>query len=142
MKYQHQPKVNPAIAAQSIRDIEAVNAFVDDVRGTVVTIQRIRSGQSRPYADSVDEAIIFCHQPNSLTTNAPMVRSITRDEAKTLARIFVGKWTEPVTHGLDTKLEVLEPLKNPCGLEEYENRAGEEPRASTWRVVIRQPYND
>lgn len=141
MRYQHQDKVNRDIAAKSIADIEQVNSYLDNLKGTVVSIQRIRAGQQGAYQDTVYESIIFCHQPNCLTTNAPLLRSITRDEAKAIARVFVGRWKDDPVF-LDARLETLEPLPNPCGLEEFKPREGQEERSSTWRVVIREPYND
>ncbi len=144
MKYQHQEKVLPQLADKSKRDIDAVNAYIDSMRGVVISIERIRSGQPRPYADSVRESLIFLHQPNSFTTNAPMVRSITEEEARVLAKIFVGSWVEDRKHGLESRLDFIRPEKNPCGLEEYSNAGGEgKPiRSSCWRVQITEPYCD
>ena len=114
---------------------------MDDLHGTVITIKRIRSGQPRAYADSVDEAIIFCFQPNVLTTNAPLLRTITKPIAEYLARLFVSDWS-PEPKFLESRLNFLEPVPNPCGLEEYKNRLGEEVRASAWHVKITHPYCD
>ena len=116
MKYAHQDKVLPELAERSKKDIEAANAYVDNLKGTIISIQRIRSGQPRPYADSIDEALIFCHQPNAMTTNAPLVRTITRKDAELLARMFVGQWTDEPKF-LESRLELLEAAPNPCGLE-------------------------
>ncbi len=142
MKYVHQEKVNPEIAARSKRDIEAVNQWIDNMHGTVIGIKRIRSGQARPYADSVDEAIIFCHQPNSLTTGAPLVRLLSKDDARALAQIFVGKWSDDPKF-LETRLTTLEPVANPCGLEEHRGEYAEDRGLhAAWRVVITSPYTD
>lgn len=143
MKYQHIPGVLPGLAAKAQEDIEKVNKYIDGLRGTIISIERIRSGQAKPYADSVDEALIFCHQPNVFSNNAPGMRTITRKQAETLARTFVSNWKdEPVF--LDSRLECLEPAPNPCGVVEtkYQSRADEEVRSSCWRVVVRHPYND
>lgn len=141
MKYQYQEKARADIAEKSIRDIEAVNKYIDGLHGTIISIQRIRAGQARPYADSVDEALIFCHQPNVMTTNAPLLRVITRKDAEAIARIFVGSWSDNPQF-LETRLESLTPEPNPCGLEECKGRTGDEVRSSCWRVVLRSPYND
>ena len=87
MKYIHRDEVKPELAARSKREIEALNSYLEDLHGIVVTIKRIRSGQPRPYADSVDEAVIFCFQPNMWTTNGPLVCSITRPQAEQHHRV-------------------------------------------------------
>ena len=141
MKYIHQDKVLPEIADKSKHAIEALNAYMDDLHGTIITLKRIRSGQPRPCADRVDEAIIFCFQPNILTTNGPLVRSITRSVAEQLARTFVSNWSDEPKF-LESRLDYLTPVLNPCGLAEYKMRPGKELRASAWHVQITHPHCD
>lgn len=141
MKYAHQDVVKPEIAERSQKDIAAVNAYVDGLKGCVITIETIRHGQPRPYADSFYESRIFCHQPNVMTTNAPLLRTITRKQAELIARIFVSDWTDNPQF-LDTRLEFLKAEPNPCGLEESKYKHDTEERSSCWRVCVRQPYND
>lgn len=141
MKYQHRPEVKPELAEQSRKDIEAVNAYMDTLKGTVISIQRIRGGQPRPYADSVDEALIFCFHPNIWTTNGPCPSYIGREDAARLARLFVGGWEDDPKF-LDSRLELLEPAPNPCGLKELGSMRDEKVRACCWRVIIRHPYCD
>lgn len=141
VKYIHRMDVRPDIAEKSRKNIDSVNAYIDKLRGTIVSIERIRSGQPRPYADSVDEAIIFCHRPNLFATNGPGICGITRKEAETLARIFVTNWSDEPKF-LDSRLELLAPTPNPCGLDEYKSDFDKETRACAWRVIVRHPYND
>ena len=140
MKYVHRPEVHPDIAEQSKREIDSVNAYMDDLSGTVVAIQRIRSGQAGPYQDTIDEAVIFCYRPNLFTTNGPGAYGITLEEAKTLARIFVGNWSDNPQF-LESRLEFLRPEMNPCGLEQTKI-AHVTGRSMCWRVRIRKPYCD
>ena len=143
MQYKHQKEVLPRVQEKSKKEIDAVNRYIDSLKGTIVSIEIIRRGQSRPYTDSIDEALIFCHQPNVLTTNAPFVRTITREQAKVLARIFVGSWEETPKYAFESRLELLKPTPNPCDLDE-QNKSSfneNEDRASCWRVVIRHPYS-
>lgn len=150
MKYVQRDEVLPALQEKSRRDIEAVNTYMDSLHGTVVSIQWIRSGQQRAYADSVYEALIFCHNPNVLTTNAPQLRTITEDDAKALARIFVRTWSDDPTAFLASTLDFVRPERNPCGLEEREigtplagYKGPPQPlRSSCWRVQITAPYCD
>jgi hypothetical protein len=139
--YLHQPKVNPEIAEKSKRDIDAINTYVDKLKGTVVTIQTIQHGQPRPYADSAYEAVIACHQPNAMTTNAPSFRTLTKDDALALARIFVHDFTEDGgPYGMSPRLIRCSPDKNPFGIvEKFKPGEG---RAYAWRVLITQPYCD
>ena len=141
MTYSHRPEVNTGIAEKSKHDIDAINAYVDKLKGTVITVQTIQHGQPRPYADSAYEAVIACHQPNVMTTNAPSFRTLTRDEALALARIFVHDFSEDGgQHGMGARLVRCSPDKNPFGITE-EFKPGEG-RAYAWRVLITQPYCD
>lgn len=140
MKYVQQAAVLPGIAEKSKRNIEDVNEYVDNLHGAVITIKRIRSGQPRPYADSVAEVVIFCFQPNVLTTNAPLIWTITRPIAEQLVRAFVGAWSESPKF-LESRLNFLTPIRNPCGLDEPKSSDGEE-RSSAWHVQITHPYCD
>ena len=132
MKFIKQERVLPEINDQSEREIKAVNDYIDRVKGTVVSVELIHAGQPRPYADSVYEALIFCHQPNSKTTNAPHVRTIDIEEAKAIARIFVHGFDDTPADWASPKLEFIRPEPNPCGLEEYASHE----RHSCWRVRI------
>ena len=141
MKYKHQPAVNPQIAAKSVNDIESVNAYIDNLKGTIISIERIRSGQQGAYGDSIEEALIFAYQPNVLTTNSPLARTLTRDQAATLTKMFIGTWKDNPEF-LDTRLEKLEPEHNPCSLREYVSQKVGEVRSCCWHVILRTPYND
>lgn len=122
MQYQHRKEVLPKLQEKSKKEIDAVNRYIDSLQGTIVSIERIRSGQSR------------------------LVCTITREEAKVLIRMFVGSWEEKPLYSkwaFESRLELLEPAPNPCGLEEYKDRSKPDgDRASCWRVVIRHPYTD
>ena len=140
MKYLHQEKVLPAVAEESKREIEAVNAYVDGLKGTVITIQTIRHGQPRPYADSYYEALIACHNPNVMTTNSPGFRTLTKEDALALARIFVHEYTEDGgQYGMGARLVSCTPQPSPFGVMKFKPQ---EDRAYAWRVLITQPYSD
>lgn len=146
MKYLHQPKVLESIAEKSKSDIVAVNNYVDNLKGTVITIETIRHGQAGAYQDSFYEAKIFCHSPNVYTTNGPLIRTINEQQAKTLARIFVSDWSDEPKF-LASRLSFIRPLPNPCGLAEYSAEIGSESvsgeiRSSCWHVLVISPYND
>ena len=138
MKYSFQPKVRPDLAAKSEKDIDSINAYMDNLRGTVITIKTIRHGQARAYADSVYEAVIYCYQPNVLTTNAPLPRYITKETAKVLARLFVHDWADTPKFG-EPSLEFLGPEPDPCRLVTSPMPLD---KSSCWRVVVMQPYLD
>lgn len=139
MKYRFVKEVMPELAEESERDIKAVNEYIDNVHGTIIAIETLRSGQSKPYADSVDEALIFVHSPNVYTTNGPVLRRISREQAILLARMFVSNWSDKPVF-LDSRLEYLEPEPNPCNIKDS---AKDVPGvAACWRVRIRHPYND
>ena len=137
MKYKFNSKVNPEVAVKSEKDIDSINTYMDNLRGTVITIKTIRHGQARAYADSIYEAIIYCYQPNVLTTNAPLPRYITKEEAKVLARLFVHDWSDTPKFG-EPSLGFLGPEQDPCGL------AVSMPldKSSCWRVIVTRPYLD
>lgn len=142
MTFINRPEVLPHLLERSKRDIDAVNEYMDKLKGTVISCEWIRSGQAGPYQDSVTEIRIFGHQPNSLTTNAPMVRTFTRADILILARLFLGDFKEKPEF-LSTHLEYLEPEGNPCGLEQYTNNHPTLlPRHSCWRIRVRTPWND
>lgn len=146
MKYMHQSKVLETLAERSRRDIDAVNKWFDEMRGTMIGVKILSSGQARPYADSVTDAIIYCVQPNILTTNAPISRVISRDDAKELARIFLCASAKAIKESseagaYDTRIDSLTPVADACGLEEHASHKAKG-LSSTWKVVIRTPYCD
>lgn len=143
MKYIDNTKAAPDVRDKSKREIESVNKWIDDLRGVVIGIQHIHGGQPRPYADSIYESVIFLHQPNALTTGAPLTRSITEAEARALARIFVRGWSDDPQF-LQPYLEFIRPEPNPCGLEDYgaTKRPGDPVRSCCWRVRVVEPYCD
>lgn len=138
MKFNRPPHVLPEILSKSEEDINAVNGYVDSIKGTVVTIERIHSGQSGPYQDSIYESLIFCHQPNSLTTNAPTVRFIDIEQAKAIAKIFVHRFEEPPANWASPTLEFIRPEPNPCGMPVRERNGFH----CCWRVRVRLAYSD
>lgn len=143
MKYVHQPKVYPDLAEESKRNIEAVNAWIDKLKGTIIAVEIHQSGQARPYADSVTSGILHLHSPNLFTTNAPGVRLITRDEAKAILRIVCNEGNLPEANecgAFDTHLEDLSPADDPCGLRE--SKADDKGRSHCWRFRIRTRYCD
>jgi len=137
--YKHVPEVRPDIAIQSKKDIYSVNKYLEGMHGTVIAIEMIQTGQPSRYADSVYEARIFCHQPNVLTTSAPMLRCIDEATARQLAKAFVRWWSDDPGF-LGARLASIHPEPNPCGLTEY--KLMEDGRSSCWRVKIVQPYCD
>jgi hypothetical protein len=138
MKFNPLPHVNKEILDKSEKDIGHVNAYVDGLKGTVITIERIRSGQSAPYADAIYESLIFCHQPNTLTTNSPIARVIDIDQAKAIAKIFVHAWDDEPKNWASPVLEFIRPEPNPCGLDLVERNGFH----CCWRVRIRLAYTD
>jgi hypothetical protein len=146
MQYNHRPEVNETIAERSKANIEAVNKWFDEMRGTMIGVKVLSSGQPRPYADSVTDAIIYCVQPNVLTTNAPVSRVISRDVAKELARIFLCASATTLKESseagaYETRIDRLTPQPDACGLEEHAAHTAKG-LSSCWRVVIRSPYCD
>lgn len=143
MKYAHQDKVIPAIAEKSKRDTDAVNAWIDNLKGVVVALEIWRSGQSGPYQDSITEGLLHLHQPNCLTTNAPLSRVISRDEARTIIGVLVQSRMLPQNEAgpYGEYLQLLEPHADPCGLDVYQNHVAEGLH-NCWRFVIRHPYCD
>lgn len=141
MKFIKQEKVLPEINAQSEREINAVNNYIDGLKGTVVSIQTIRSGQAGPYQDSFYEALIFCHQPNCNTTNAPLTRVIDIEQAKAIARIFVCNFDDVPKSWASPKLNFIRPEPNPCGLQEHRVHS-EKGLHSCWRVCITMEFTD
>lgn len=141
LKYTHRTEVRHDIAEESKKNIAAVNDYIDNLRGVVISVQTIRAGQPRAYADSIYEALIFCHRPNVFTTGAPAMAFITEEEAKSLAKIFVHRF-EDTPKFLEPRLVSIKPEKNPCGLDESSTLFNWEGRAPCWRVVINQPYCD
>ena len=141
MKFIRQEKVLPELNAKSETEINAVNDYIDKLKGTVISVQQIRAGQAGPYQDTVYEALIFCHQPNLLTTNAPGVRVINIEQAKAIARIFVCNFADVPENWASPKLEFIRPEKNPCGLEESENLT-KQGLHSCWRVKLTLAFTD
>jgi hypothetical protein len=138
----HTPSnINPDVLQKSKTDIDSVNNYMDSIKGTVVSIKTICSGQPRPYADSVYEAVIFCHQPNSLTTNAPNLRVIDSEQAKAIARIFVHHWDDTPANWASSRLSFIRPEPNPCGIEEHKSHT-DRGLHSCWRVQVISPFTD
>lgn len=139
MKFVRQPKVSAKLNEESEKNINSVNEYMDRLKGTVISVNVIHSGQTGPYQDSLYEAVIFCHLPNSLTTNAPLVRTISEEQAKTIARIFLCDFSDNPEDWASPRLVYVRPEKNPCGLEENSDyfRMGYH---SCWRVQIHRAY--
>lgn len=160
MKYIHRAEVRQDLAESSEKIIKAINDYVDDLRGVIVTVKTIRSGQPRPYADTVYESLIFCYRPSVLTTGGPVNCPINRKQAEQLVRIFVSDWDDEPKF-LDPRLELLRPEPDPCGLDKpytltkygshllarkpvdpVENTPVDDTSSNCWRVVVRWPYCD
>lgn len=142
MKYIDQPTVHQIVKDRSKADIDAVNNYIDGLHGVVISFELIRCGLSRPYGDSLDEYRIFAHQPNSLTTGAPNLRTFTREEIAALAKVVIGGWSDDAG-GWGRHLVALVPEINPCGLQEFQNRTdGAPPRHCCWRITLRTPWCD
>jgi hypothetical protein len=135
MKFINQPNVLPEINAQSEKDINAVNAYIDGLKGTVISVQSIRAGQAAPYQDTVYESLIFCHQPNVMTTNSPSIRIIDIEQAKAIARIFVCNFDDTPKDWASPKLQFIRPEANPCGLKELDAHK-DQGLYSCWRVRV------
>ena len=151
MTYKQQSKVNPQLDELHHKQIDAVNGYIDRLSGTVISIETIRHGQPRPYADSEYEAIIFCHRPNMWTTNGPCPTRITEEEARWLAKRFVLDWDDSNKTGWGPQLQFIRPEKDPCGLDVKDEAervlakhmsAGESVKSCCWRVRIVEPYSD
>lgn len=139
MKYKEVPQVLAKITEDHKKWIDSVNNYMDELRGTVISFQHVRSGQPRPYADSVYETIICAHQPNIYTTGAPGLRYISRTVARELARTFVRNFSDtPAPYG--AVLRELTPCPNPWGIPERGH--DEEDLSACWRVVIVEPFTD
>lgn len=139
MKLNTPTNICPNVLSKSEEDIDCVNKYMDSLKGTVVSIQSISAGQRGPYADSVYEAVIFCHQPNSLTTNAPLTRVINIEQAKAIAKIFVHDFDETPKNWSSPQLTSIRPEPNPCGLTESKEHS-DKGRHSCWRVQIVLPF--
>ena len=139
MKFIPNQRISPEILERSEKDINAVNAYVDSLKGTIVTVQTIQSGQSRPYADHVYESLIFCHIPNGLLTAAPLPRVINIEQAKAIARIFVHSWEDTPANWASPVLEFIRPEANPCGLAEHDSHNSNGLHAC-WRVRVRLSF--
>ena len=133
--------ISPDVLSKSKKDIDSVNKYMDSLKGTVVSIQSISAGQPRPYADSIYEALIFCHQPNSLTTNAPNLRVIDIEQAKAIARIFVHHWDDTPANWASANLGFIRTEPNPCGMEEWKVHT-DKGLHSCWRVQVILPFTD
>ena len=139
MQFVKQEKVLASINEQSEKEINAVNGYIDRIKGTVVSVEVIRAGQPGPYQDSVYEALIFCHQPNCKTTNAPLTRVINVEQAKAIARIFLCDFSDTPESWSSPKLQFIRPEKNPCGLEENTVHS-EKGLHACWRVRVTMEY--
>jgi len=146
MKYIDRPEVYPELREQSKKQIDICNQYVDDLHGTIVTIKTIQCGQTRPYADSVYESLIFCFQPNVYTTNGPCGRQIDEAAARMIARLFVRDWGEHETPYLGGYLSFIRPEKDPAELDEKVKRGylgdNDVVRSSCWRVRVIMPFCD
>ncbi len=139
MKFMKQEQVLDSINEQSERDINAVNGYIDGIKGTVISVEVLRSGQAGPYQDSVYEALIFCHQPNCKTNNAPLPRVIDIEQAKSIARIFLHDFDDTPKDWASATLKFIRPEPNPCGLKEYKGYS-ENGLHSCWRVCVTMEY--
>lgn len=139
MKFVDQKNVIQSVKDSSKRDIDAVNAYIDTLKGTVVSIQSISAGQQRSYGDSVYEALIFCHQPNCNTLNAPLTRVIDINAAKAIARIFVCNFDDEPKDWASPKLDFIRPEVNPCGLQDHSVHSNQGLH-SCWRVRVTMAY--
>jgi hypothetical protein len=140
MKFVDQPNVLPEVKEKAKRHIEAVNAWLDGMSGTMVCVKTIHAGQTRPYGPSVYESVIYCLQPNCNTVGAPLPRVIDEAEAKAIARIFVHTFDDEPKDWASAKLQFLRPEPDPC----FDVHHGMAARGfhSCWRVQITLEYTD
>lgn len=143
MKYRDVKEVLPSIKEKSKKDIDAVNEYVDNLKGTLVCVEIISHTQ-RPYADTVIHGRISCYQPNLYTTNAPSVRVINEAEAKQIAKMFISSFTDTETpEWHQTRLSSIRPVVDPAGVDENLPKLyGDQMRSASWDVVIVRPSTE
>jgi hypothetical protein len=139
MRYSPQPRVNTELAEQHKREIEAINAYIEGLKGTIISIETIQYGQPAPYRDKTEHYRIFCHRPNAFTTNGPALSFITAEEAKAILRMFTGAFKEE-RGGWDRYLTYLLPVPNPVNMTESE--APHPSRFSTWEAKFCTRFTD
>ncbi len=101
------------------------------MRTTTVRITHLRSGQSRPHADTVSEAEI------EMTTGAPgqaKPQPMSEQQAREIARLFVCHFEDQPKDPMHTRLESL-MIVTPT-------TPASPTLALRWRVVIVQPFTD
>ncbi len=137
MKYYHEPKINPEIAERGRRDTDAVNAYIDKLRGTIVSFEMVQYGQVQAYADKTEIWRVFAHQPNSYTNNAPMSRRLTREGVLALLRVITGQFAEGTFQLGQRSLTHLAPVSDPCGLDTHDGDL-----RCCWEAHFRTPSTD
>lgn len=97
-----------------------------------VTVEKTKTGQSRAYADGIDEAFITFEGGTTSTRSGydcTFAIRYTESQVKALTQVMVRGFCENPTHGLHARLEVCEIVN-------------EGPFSQTWRVVVRTPNCD
>ena len=98
---------------------------------TVITIEHLRGGQPRPYADSVYEAKITAERHGVFTNGRVIPYYLTEAEVKKLTRMFVHGFSDNPEWD-QSRLKYLLPVKPKV--------ISGKPQSGAWKVSIVQPY--
>lgn len=98
---------------------------------TIITIEHLKAGQPRPYADSSHEARITAERHGVYTNDRVIPCYLDEMAAKKLARMFVHGFVDnPEWH--QSRLKYLLPVMPKV--------ISGKPQSGVWKVSITQPY--
>lgn len=143
MHYNEQARVLPEIEAKARRDIGMLDTYLDKMRGTLVCLENTHYHKER-YSDTDASYRLSIYQPNLGATNAPGIRVITEEDAKTIARILCGPFVDKKdAKWHETRLESIRPVTDPAGVrkDEFKSHDGIQ-KSPSWELRIITPSTE
>ena len=104
------------------------------MRKDTVTVEIIRSGQPRPYADTVCEAIISSRCDGTLMNGHFFWHHIGEARIKEMAQVLLNTTFKAKPEWFESRLESLVPLEPTAEmLAEFDAQGMKKPAADSWR---------
>ena len=108
-----------------------------------IEIESLRSGQARPYADSIYEANISIFNVGTLNDGSGFYDSLTKETVIKIAKMFVRNFEDEPQGWFSPKLVRCEPIgPTPEMTERCTHPKWKPGRDTRWNVVVREEYTD
>lgn len=109
----------------------------------IIEIETLKTGQSKPYADSVYEATINIRIEGELLRGIVFYRTLNEEMVKKITRLFVREFVDEPGTFFGPRLEVCKPIGPSEEMKKIANNSNWLPKEdSRWLVRVVEPFMD